>query len=184
LPDYEERDEHLVQAAGKGDFKAFEKIVARHQAWAWQVAWRFTGDRDQAADIVQDAFLRLLNAAGRYRPTAQFTTYFYKILSRLCLDRARKKQPLFMDTLPDRPDPLPGAADKVMAKETAAMVRSALDALAPNQRMAIVLKYYENLNYREIAAILNISPKAVERLLARARERLRNLLGNQLHFFS
>ncbi|MCA1788003.1 MAG: sigma-70 family RNA polymerase sigma factor [Desulfobacteraceae bacterium] len=79
--------------------------------------------------------------------------------------------------------PLQGAAQRIMAQETAAMVRSALDALAPNQRMAIVLRYYENLHYREIAAALDISPKAVERLLARARERLRNTLGNRDVFF-
>ncbi|MFZ5766796.1 MAG: RNA polymerase sigma factor [Thermodesulfobacteriota bacterium] len=183
MPDYADNDEHLLQAVGQGDLNSFGKIVERHQEWAWRIAYRFFGDENEAADVVQDAFMRLLDSASRYRPEAKFRTFFHRIITRLCLDRAKKKKPLYLDTLPDLPDHRLDAAEVLMRRETAVAVRQALDALAPNQRMAIVLRYYEDLNYEEIAAALDTSPKAVERLLGRGRERLRDLLGNREFFF-
>ena len=181
--DSENSDELLVQAAGQGDLKSFNQIVKRHQAWAWRVAYRFIGNEDDASDIVQEAFLRLLDASSRYHPTATFRTYFYKIITRLCLDRAKKKQPLFLEKIPDAPDPGSGITDAIMRNEAAAAIRSALDSLPPSQRMAIVLRYYEDLNYDEIALALETTTKAVERLLARGRESLRAILGNRRDFF-
>jgi RNA polymerase sigma-70 factor (ECF subfamily) len=183
LPDCPESDEFLLQAVGRGDLAAFSRIVERHQTWAWRVAYRFTGNEEDASDIVQEAFLRLLDASGRYRPTAKFRTYFYQIISRLCLDRAKKKQPLLLETVPDIPDPSPDITDRMMWRENAIAVRAALDALPPNQRLAIVFRYYENLGYEEIASALETTTKAVERLLARGRERLRDVLGSRENFF-
>jgi RNA polymerase sigma-70 factor (ECF subfamily) len=71
----------------------------------------------------------------------------------------------------------------MMRREATVAIRSALDALPPNQRLAIVLRYYQDLNYQEIASALEITTKAAERLLARGRERLRALLGNRDDFF-
>jgi RNA polymerase sigma-70 factor (ECF subfamily) len=183
LPDCPESDEFLLQATGRGDMAAFSRIVERHQTWAWRVAYRFAGNEEDASDIVQEAFLRLLDASARYRPTAKFRTYFYQIISRLCLDRAKKKQPLLLETVPDTPDPSPDITDTMMRQENAIAVRAALDALPPNQRLAIVLRYYENLGYEEIASALETTTKAVERLLARGRERLRDMLGRREDFF-
>ena len=177
-------NESLMQAMGKGNLDAFAKIVRRHQTWAWRVAYRFLGRKEDAADVVQDAFIRLLDAAGRYRPTSTLTTYLYQIITRLCLNRAKNKQPLTPETVPDLPDPRPGAAETMIREETAATVRAALDALPPHQRMAIVLRYYEEMNYEDIAAALTTTPKAVERLLARGRNCLRNVFGTRNDFFS
>ena len=74
------------------------------------------------------------------------------------------------------PDPAPNPADLIIRGETSVAVRTALDKLPAGQRMAMVLRYYEDLDYRGIAEVLQISPKAVERLLSRARKRLRTLL--------
>ncbi|MFO7605706.1 MAG: sigma-70 family RNA polymerase sigma factor [Desulfurivibrionaceae bacterium] len=183
MPDSGNSDVLLVRATGRGDLKSFSQLVERHQLWAWKIAYRFIGNEDDASDIVQEAFLRLLDASARYRPTAEFRTFFYQIISRLCLDRAKKKQPLFFATIPDAPDPRPGAAEAMMRSETAVTVRSALDSLPPKQRLAIVLRYYEELNYEEIATALETTSKAVERLLARGREGLRAILGTRNDFF-
>ncbi|MFH1221302.1 MAG: sigma-70 family RNA polymerase sigma factor [Candidatus Eisenbacteria bacterium] len=182
MPDSPANDEFLMLAAGKGDLEAFEEIIQRHQTWAWKIAYRFLGHREEAEDIVQDAFLRLLDASGRYRPTASFKTYFYRIITSLCLDRAKKKQPLYAGTIADPPDPRPDVAEEIMRRETAVAVRTALGVLSPNQRMAIVLRYYEGLNYQDIASALETTPKAVERLLARGRERLRAILAARTDF--
>jgi RNA polymerase sigma-70 factor, ECF subfamily len=181
--DSADSDEVLLQAVGRGDLAAFSRIVERHQTWAWRVAWRFTGNEEDALDIVQEAFLRLLDASGRYRPTAKFRTYFYRIISRLCLDQAKKKHPLLFETAPDTPDPSPDIRDTMMRQENAIAIRAALEALPPNQRLAIVLRYYENLGYEEIASALETTTKAIERLLARGRERLRDVLGCRENFF-
>lgn len=182
LPEFKERDEALMVAVGKGDLNAFEQIVQRHQTWVWRIAVRFLGNEDEASDIAQESFLRLLDAAGRYRPTAKFRTYFYQIISRLCLDCAKKKQPSTLGVIPDMIDPGPNAADQMVKEEQGARVRAALRSLAPNQRLAIVLRYYEDLNYKEIAAAMQTTTRAVERLLARGRERLRMILGEKNDF--
>jgi RNA polymerase sigma-70 factor (ECF subfamily) len=183
LPDSGNSDELLLQATGQGDLRSFKQLVDRHQGWAWKIAYRFLGNEDDASDIVQESFLRLLDASAHYRPTAKFRTFFYRIISRLCLDRAKKKQPLFLATIPDAPDPRPGLAEAMTRSETAGMVRTALDSLPPKQRLAIVLRYYEELNYEEIATALETTSKAVERLLARGREGLRAVLGTRDDFF-
>ncbi len=182
MPDCAVSDELLVQATGRGDLKAFEQIVARHQTWAWRIACRFTGNEDTALDIVQEAFLRILDASGRYRPTAKFRTYFYQVITRLCLDQAKKKSPIYLDTVPDYPDSSLNAADIVLQNETVQALRSALDSLLPNQRMAIILRYYEELNYTDIAMALETTPKAVERLLARGRKHLQAIFQTRHEF--
>ncbi|MFO7644801.1 MAG: sigma-70 family RNA polymerase sigma factor [Desulfosarcina sp.] len=175
MPDSVDSDELLVQATGKGDLKSFEQIVTRHQTWAWKISYRFIGNEEDALDIVQEAFLRLLEASGRYRPSAAFRTYFYRIISRLCLDRGKKKQPLLLETIPDAADPRPDVSDAMIKHEAVLAVRTALGTLPANQRMAIVLRYYEDLNYEEIASAMETTPKAVERLLARGREQLKGI---------
>ncbi len=169
-------DEDLMLAVGEGDLKAFEELVHRHQVWAWGVAYRFLGHRQESEDVVQDAFLRLLEAASRYRPTSTLKTYLYQIITRLCLDRARKKQPRYLDVVPEAPASTLDASGAMEKAQQADAVRAALDALAPPQRMAVLLRYYENLSYQEIASALETTPKAVERLLARGRDRLQAIL--------
>jgi RNA polymerase sigma-70 factor, ECF subfamily len=170
-------DERLLAASGQGDSEAFAELVNRHQAWAWRLAYRFLGETQNTEDVVQESFLRLLQAAPRFSPRAAFRTYFYRIITRLCLDQARKKHPIYMDCMPDASDPDPDPASQLMHREMSATVRAALAKLPVNQRMAVVLRYYEGLDYRGIVEAMQISPKAVERLLSRARQRLRALLS-------
>lgn len=178
MPDYSVSDELLLQATGKGDLKAFEKIVERHHAWVWRIACRFLGHEEEAADVAQEAFIRLMVASNRYQPTAAFKTYFYQIVTRLCLDHSKKKKPLVLEKIPDIPDCRLSAPDALIVHEKNIAVRAAVNALPANQRMAIVLRYFEDLNYKEIASALGTTPKAVERLLARGRKRLKTVLGN------
>ena len=88
----------MVRDAG-GDLAAFEELVRRNQGGAWALAWRFLGDAAEAQDIVQEAFLRIYKAAPRYRPTAAFRTYLYRVVARLCLDWKAKKRPEYVATV-------------------------------------------------------------------------------------
>lgn len=171
-------DEELMLAVACGDLDAFGELVRQHQRSAWNVAWRMLQDPTEAEDAAQDAFLKILNAAPRYRPTASFRTYLHRVISRLCLDRLRKKHPIYTDRVPPATSDDPGPAEQIGRQETAADVRRALDALPPRQRMALVLQHFEELSYREIAEAMDTSIKSVERLLSRGREALADALKN------
>ena len=169
-------DEELMRAVGSGDLNAFEQIVLRHQKSAWHIAYRFLGDRTTAEDVAQEAFLKILEAAERYRPTARFRTYLHRVVTRVCLDHARKRQPAYVEDLSAAAARSPSPPDAVGSQERDEAVRKALNTLPPNQRMAVVLRYFEGLSGREIAAAMQVSVKGVERLLARARRALEVLL--------
>lgn len=165
-----------MSAAGKGAAQAFDELVRRHQQSAWNVACRFLGNSSEAQDVVQEAFLRIWEAAPRYQPTAQFRTYFFRVLSRLCMDFIRRKRPVTVEELPEPADPAPSPAENLLQKEKAEAVRQALMQLPDTQRLAIIMRHYENCGYKEIADTLDITEKAAERLLSRGRKRMELLL--------
>ena len=175
-------DEELMLAVRDGDLAAFEQIVLRHQAEAWRAAYRFTGDAAEAEDLAQEAYLRILDAAGRYEPTAKFRTYLYRVLTRLCIDYRRKKRPILSDSLPRRADGEASPAEAAEQRDRDGLIQAALDALPADYRMAVVLRYFEGLSATEMAEAMGLTPKAVERVLARARHalepRLKDLFGN------
>jgi len=175
----ETKDEKLMLAVGKGDLGAFEELVLRHQRFVWAIAYRFLGDRAEAEDIAQKAFLKLLEATPRYCPTAGFRTYLYRIAIRLCIDYARKKRPILSEEIAEQADRSINPAANLIVKERAAEIRRAMDRLPPRQRMAVILKYYEGLSYADIARAMGITVKAVERLLDRARRALRFRLSQK-----
>jgi RNA polymerase sigma-70 factor (ECF subfamily) len=177
------RDEELMLAVGQGDLDAFEELVIRHQASAWHLAFRFLEDRAHAEDIAQEAFLRVLESAGRWRETATFRTYLYQIIARLCRDFVQKKSPESSDRLGNAADQQPLPDEGLVHNEQRRLVREAIAALPPNQRTAVILRYYHDLGYEEIAAVLATTVKGAERLLARGRAALRRSLGGSLEEF-
>jgi RNA polymerase sigma-70 factor (ECF subfamily) len=173
-------DEDLMLSVREGDLDAFERIVLRHQAEAWRVAYRFTGDAADAEDLAQDAFLRIFDAASRYKPTATFRTYFYRVLTRLCIDHRRKKRPVLADPLPNMPDTKPFPSVQADQAERDSLIQAALNSLPADHRMAVVLRYFEGLSGAEMAEAMGRSVKAVERLLARAKSALEPQLRHLL----
>jgi len=161
----------------EGNLDAFNELVRRHQRTAWRIAHRFLGDPAEAEDVAQEAFLRILAAAPRYKPSAAFSTYLYRVVARLCIDNTRKKRPVFTNTLPETVDSSPDPATALVQKDRDALIRKALDALPSRQRMVVILKYYEGLRYGEIARAMGTTVKAVERLLGRARKTLQSSLS-------
>ncbi|NOY12252.1 MAG: sigma-70 family RNA polymerase sigma factor [Deltaproteobacteria bacterium] len=171
------KDEQLMLRVAEGNLDAFNELVRRHQRTAWRIAHRFLGDPAEAEDVAQEAFLRILAAAPRYKPSAAFSTYLYRVVARLCIDNTRKKRPVFTNTLPETVDSSPDPATALVQKDRDALIRKALDALPSRQRMVVILKYYEGLRYGEIARAMGTTVKAVERLLGRARKTLQSSLS-------
>lgn len=171
-------DEQLMEAVARGDLESFNEIVLRYQSLAWKTAHRFLNDSMEAEDVAQETFLKILKSAHRYRPAAAFRTYFYRVLTHLCIDCTRKKQLTGTDIHPDMEDPSLGPAESLIEKERRVQVRAALDVLPDKQKAAIILRHYEGLNYAEIAEVLGVTSKAVERLISRARASLQARLSH------
>ena len=165
-------DEELMQRVGEGDLEAFGDLVRRHEKSAWRIAYHYVGNRAESEDLAQEAFLKILDAAESYRPTARFTTYLYRVIANLCIDHHRKRRPVYPGEMPAQESPEQAPDQQIKAEERDRMIRRALDDLPARQRMATVLRYYEDLSLSEIAEAMDATYKAVERLLARARKSL------------
>jgi len=173
----EDPDARLMAEVAAGNLDAFEQLVMRHQKSAWSFAYRFLGNAPDAEDVVQEAFLRILRAAPRYRPAAKFRTFLFSVAGNLCRDCLSKKRPVALEEAACLRDPAPDPAGILETRECAAAVRSALEALPAKQRLALLLRHYEGLSYDEIAGALRTSAKAVDSLLQRARRTLQQRLS-------
>jgi len=142
------------------------------------LAQRVSGQRDDADEIAQEAFLRVWTVAPRWRQEgeARFTTWLYRVVVNLCLDRRRRAPALPLEAAGDPSDPAPDSLERVAQDETARLVGRALEDLPPRQRAAITLCYYGEVSGAEAARILDVSESALESLLVRGRKALRQRL--------
>ena len=175
--DVELSDEQLLALINGGDLAAFESLAVRYQKSALRLARRFVGDEHEAEDMAQEAFLQVYRTAHQFRSDATFKTWFFRILTNLCLNQLKKKRPEYFD---DPPVEIQAGDDPARAferrEQRRAIFRAVLE-LPPKQRMAFILCSFEELSYAEAAHSLGISVKAVESLLVRARRTLREELS-------
>ncbi|MFW5966423.1 MAG: RNA polymerase sigma factor [Persicimonas sp.] len=171
------RDHELMEAVADGDLRAFGELVRRHEQTAWRCAYRMLGDEAEAEDAAQEVFLKVLEAADRYQPTASFRTYLYRIIKNHCLDRLAKNAPVYTEDVPTIPTRATSPGQLLERRQTQEEVEEALEQLPGRQRLAVVLFHFEGLSYSEIADAMETTPKAVERLLARGRKALERDLG-------
>jgi len=170
-------DAILMRRIGAGDRPALAEMVHRHEHRVRGMAYRFVGSGPDADDIAQETFIRLWQAAPRYEPSATFTTWMYRIVVNLCLDRKRRvaRAPQRLEDEHDVPQD--SSAAPIEQAETVEAVRRAIDALPERQRTVLLLHRYESLSYREIAQVTQWSESAVESLLVRAYQGLRQRLA-------
>ena len=170
------QDRALLAAHVAGDPDAFGTLVARHRDRLWAVALRTLGDREEAADAVQDALLSAYRAAGSYRGEARVTTWLHRVVVNACLDRVRRRA--VRPTVPllelDRADP----RDAVGDRETSLEVEAALAALPHDQRVALVLVDVHGLPVQEAAEVLGVPTGTVKSRCSRGRARLALSLGH------
>jgi RNA polymerase sigma-70 factor (ECF subfamily) len=153
-------------------------MVTRKLPRLLALATRMLGDRTEAEDVAQEAFVRIWKQAPRWKEgEARFDTWLHRVALNLCYDRLRGRREDALDDLPEYADPGPGPEALVENKARQAQVQIALAGLAPRQREALVLTYYQDLPNIEAAALMNITVDALESLLARARRSLRAQLA-------
>ena len=178
-----------MSLAGAGDMKAFEQLVERHQRLVVGTVGRMLGTNSDAEDIAQQVFVRVWKNVKRYEPRAKFTTWLLKITRNLVFNELRRRSrhpavPLQSETdeeerpLKDENATAPDAT--LLEHELQQAVDAAIAQLPETQRMAVILRRYEELSYEEIAEALDQSVSAVKSLLFRARTELRESLKRYL----
>jgi RNA polymerase sigma-70 factor (ECF subfamily) len=170
-------DKELITSVAAGDRWAFRVLVERYQRVIWRIAWRYTSNSEDARDICQTVFLKLYEARSSYRFAAAFKTYLFRIVNNVCVDHYRKKHYTsdIIDT-DEVTDTAPLSDDMHEERVRVRLLCSAIAQLPERQRRAVALRYEADLPVKEIAITMGITRKAVERLLAHARESLRRIV--------
>ena len=160
-----EPEAQIMADVARGDLAAFRTIVELHHKPLISFIARYTGDRDSAEDIAQEVFLRVFRAAKDYKPQAKFRTWFFTIAANLCLNELRdnKNRPKLVEVSDLQEQEYPIAAPAAFSPEKAAQdaelsagVRKAIQNLPENQRIAILLRQYNEFSYEEIGRIMGI----------------------------
>jgi RNA polymerase sigma-70 factor (ECF subfamily) len=173
-------DSELIAKSSRGDSSAFGVLVLRYRKMVVGVAYRTCGDGVLAEDIAQETFIRAWTKLSTYRPEGSFRGWLCRIAANLTIDALRRQKPtveLESRTFEASGD---GPEAAVLREERAAAVRKAIMKLATHSRMALVLREYEGLSYREIADALGIPLGTVKSRLNDARLRLKAELAAYL----
>ncbi len=182
-------DVRLMQLVAGGDTTAFEQLVERHQTLVAGTVARMLGSNSDVEDIAQQVFIRVWKSAGRYVARAKFTTWLLKITRNLVFNEMRraKRHPHLpvqiepgAEEMPLKDEAMPTPDATLLQAELQAEIEKAIVLLPDTQRMALILRRYEELSYEEIADVLDLSVPAVKSLLFRARTELRDRLKDYL----
>ena len=172
-----DEDSELLDRLATGDEAAFRMLVERHIDRAYAIALRIVGNAADAEDVVQDTMLKIWSHRGRWQHgRAKFSTWLYRVISNRCIDLRRKPRTENVDTVPEVADGQPDAADIIERNELNSMLEIAMQRLPEQQRIAVIFSYHESMSNGEIAQVMDTTVAAVESLLKRGRQQLRQLL--------
>lgn len=178
----------LIARCQRGDLSAFDQLVKRYEKRIFNLAYRLSGNYDDANDITSEAFIRIFNALQKYRGEARFSTWIYRIVMNTFLDEKKKRSHSPQVSLEELLETEEGSMtrqvesegpqpqDLVERDERRDVVQEALNQLPEFQRLILTLFHIENLSYEEIAEILHMPLGTVKSRLNRARRALRDKL--------
>jgi RNA polymerase sigma-70 factor, ECF subfamily len=167
-------DATLVSRSLNGDAGAFETLVGRHQRTMYTVACRMLGNREDARDAVQGAFIKVYQHLTTYDSRHRFFSWMYRIVVNECLNMLRTRRP--EDALDPAITAVGTPFDAAASQQRAAQVQRALMQLAPDARAVIVLRHFGELSYDEIGDALGVPAKTVKSRLHSARQKLGEML--------
>jgi RNA polymerase sigma-70 factor (ECF subfamily) len=170
-----EKDEALLARIRKGEHAAFAELVNRHATRFYRVAYRYVQQREEAEDVVQDAFIKLWERPDMWQAdkNTKFTTWFHRVVVNRCLDIAKRKTPLPLDPEFDIVDVSERQDDALAARERQRALEQAIRDLPDRQRMAVNLCFQEEHSNQEAAEIMGLHLKALQSLLMRAKATLK-----------
>ncbi|MGE5630032.1 MAG: RNA polymerase sigma factor [Caulobacteraceae bacterium] len=173
-------DIEIINQCLAGDMNAFETLIERYKKIIYNTALRMMGNKEEAEDVSQEAFIRIYNSLAKYNPEYKFTTWALKITTNLCLDNLRKRKG---ETVPidegfDIKDGRDTPEEEYIRKENQRLVQSAINKLPGKYKEFLVLFHQRNLSYQEIMDITGESLTIVKNRLYRARQMLKEELIN------
>lgn len=178
----------LLERSKAGDIAAFEKLIEVYQKKIFNLAYRMVGNHDDAADLAQEALIRIFKSIANFKEQSSFSTWVYRITTNVCLDEIRKKKNRRVLSLDEEihvedgemqrqimsDDPLPD--EVVEREELRSIVNGAIGSLPEEQRLVISLRDIQGLSYDEIAEVLDCPTGTVKSRINRARQALKNVL--------
>jgi len=179
-----QQDVDLVHRTIDGDQQAFAALVEKYKDPVFNVAYRMLGNATEAEDVAQESFVRAYTQIRTYKDTHRFSTWLLSIASHLSIDQLRRRRflalPLenapFLEWIADLGA---GPEQAALAVEASDEMQQVLSALPPKYRAVLVLRYWQDLSYDEIAEMLQLTPALVKARLHRARELVARILKAQ-----
>lgn len=187
-------DQELVSRAKNGDQDAFEQLVQENQNKVYSLALRLVGDREEAADLAQEAFLKAWQGLKSFQGESSFATWIYRLTTNVCIDHLRRqKRRQGVETAVSLDDEDSGWAEpadweqdpqrRLEHAERGRALARGLEQLSEHQRRALVLRELSGLSYQEIGEALDLDLGTVKSRIARARLALRKILSQDGNFF-
>jgi len=189
-PYLSDSDVCLMLEFQRGQKASFETLMKKYFPRILNFIYRYVGSREIAEELTQEVFIKVFKNVARYQPQSKFQTWVFTIAKNISLNELRKNKFKHVsmdekihhdgdqimrqieDTRAVRPD------EGILKNERVAAIKEAIDSLPENQRIAVLLRRYEDLSYEEIAETMNLSLEAVKSLLNRAKENLKLSLAN------
>ena len=175
----------IIEACRLGDRDAFRALYDLYKDRVYSISHHFVhGDAAVAGDVTQQVFLKLMTSIRQFRGDAEFSTWLYRLVVNACMDAARNRKPEAVVSEPSSLDALParGSQEEDYARaQTASSVRAAVSELPPTFRIAVLLRYFDDLSYEQMAQALHCSMGTVASRLSRGHkilaERLKGVVG-------
>lgn len=166
-------DDTLITRFNAGDHAAARLLTMRHAPRILARANRMLRNSAEAEDVTQEAMMRLWKTAATWEPGgAKLSTWLHRVTTNLCIDRMRRAQSVDLEAAPEQIDDRPHAADVLQSADVSRHIANALEKLPDRQRMALTLRFLDDLTNPEIAEMMELSVDAVESLLARGKRSL------------
>jgi len=182
----EENDAGIVAQVLAGDRDAFRVVVERHSATLFRLAYRMTGNEQDAEEVVQETFLRAYRRLNKFESRSSFSTWLYRIAVNCSLDFSRKRRqvdehqvapnPELPDLVESLPATEPSADRLVMSAEVRRKVEATMNELTEKEKAAFVLRHYEGLSIEEVARAMGLRANAAKNNIFRAVQKLRRAL--------
>ena len=176
-----------IQQAQAGDQSAFTRLVEAYQTPVYNLAYRMLGNSVEAENAAQETFIRMFTKLDTYDPQRKFSSWLLAIASHYCVDllRRRRMNYLSLDDLPPMVElsmPKTAQPEQVVVREQdASAVQKLLEALPPNYRTPVVLRYWYDMSYREIAETMGVTESTIKTRLHRARAKLAHYASDKAH---